>query len=388
MRVVQSTWGKFHSFDLARQLARRGILEAIFTTYPWFKLKNEGLAREKVYCRWWLHSVFLGLSRYRLGLGPLKDWWIRAMVDDYTRWLVRNLPPCDVFIALSGSGLAAGRKIQQRGGKYICDRGSTHIRFSDDILRQEFERWGMEYFGSDPRLVEVEEKEYTAADLITVPSRFAARSFTQMGVPTSKLRCVPYGVDLRRFKKEGDPPTGKFHVLFVGQISFRKGVPYLLEGFQKLRHPQKRLTLIGTMRPEMKLWLAGNSFENVTFLGSLPQSELSRYMSTSHVLVLPSIEEGLALVQAQALACGCPLVSSTNTGGEDLFTNGHEGFIVPVRDSKAIADRLEELAQNPELRQRMSEAALRCVTGLGGWDEYGHRMETIIRELAEDHAAN
>jgi alpha-maltose-1-phosphate synthase len=388
MRVVQSTWGKFHSFDLARQLARRGMLEAIFTTYPWFKLKNEGLAKEKVHCRWLLHSFWLGLSRYHLGLGSLEKWWLRTMVDDYTRCLVKNLPPCDVLIALSGSGLAAGRLIQQRGGKYICDRGSTHIRFGDNIVREEFERWGSEYAGTDPRLIEVEEKEYIAADFVTVPSRFAARSFVEMGIPAAKLRCIPYGVDLSRFKKDGDPPNNQFQVLFVGQVSFRKGVPYLLEAFQKLRYPQKKLTLIGAMRPEMKRWLAGKSFENVEFFGSLPQADLSRHMSISHVLVLPSIEEGLALVQGQALACGCPLISSTNTGGEDFFTNGREGFIVPIRDPKAITDRLEELVQNPDLRQRMSEAALRRVVNLGGWDDYGSRMETIIRELVEGSAAD
>ena len=73
-------------------------------------------------------------------------------------------------------------------------------------------------------------------------------------------------------------------------------------------------------------------------LGSIPQPELAALMSRSHVLALPSIEEGLALVQAQAMACGCPVVCSTNTGGEDLFTDGVEGFIVPIRDPIALAD--------------------------------------------------
>ena len=67
-------------------------------------------------------------------------------------------------------------------------------------------------------------------------------------------------------------------------------------------------------------------------------------MSSSHVLVLPSVEEGLALVQAQAMACGCPLISSTNTGGEDLFSDGVEGFLVPIRSPEAIAERLQQLA--------------------------------------------
>ena len=68
----------------------------------------------------------------------------------------------------------------------------------------------------------------------------------------------------------------------------------------------------------------------------MPQDRLAAIMSSSHVMILPSIEEGLALVQAQAMACGCPLISSTNTGGEDLFSDGVEGFVVPIRSPEAI----------------------------------------------------
>ena len=55
------------------------------------------------------------------------------------------------------------------------------------------------------------------------------------------------------------------------------------------------------------------------------------------------MEEGLALVQAQALACGCPVIGTWNTGAADLFSDGVEGFIVPPRDPKAIAERLRQL---------------------------------------------
>jgi glycosyltransferase involved in cell wall biosynthesis len=104
-------------------------------------------------------------------------------------------------------------------------------------------------------------------------------------------------------------------------------------------------------------------------------------MSRSHVLALPSIEEGLALVQAQAMACGCPVVCSTNTGGEDLFTDGVEGFIVPIRDPLTLAERLQRLADDPALQRSMREAALRRVRSLGGWKEYGDLWESLLKSL-------
>ena len=104
-------------------------------------------------------------------------------------------------------------------------------------------------------------------------------------------------------------------------------------------------------------------------------------MSTSHVLVLPSIEEGLALVQAQAMACGCPVICTTNTGGEDLFTDGTEGFILPIRDVATLTERMQELADDPARQEIMRAAALRRVQSIGGWTQYGDRWEELLQRL-------
>jgi glycosyltransferase involved in cell wall biosynthesis len=126
--------------------------------------------------------------------------------------------------------------------------------------------------------------------------------------------------------------------------------------------------------------------DGVEMIGSVPQAELAAMMSRSHALVLPSIEEGLALVQAQALACGCPVICSTNTGGEDLLSDGVEGFIVPIRDPGAVAERMQRLADDPELQGRMRAAALERVRLIGGWREYGDRWERLLRELTRSAA--
>jgi starch synthase len=103
-------------------------------------------------------------------------------------------------------------------------------------------------------------------------------------------------------------------------------------------------------------------------------------------MVLPSIEEGLALVQGQALACGCPVLCSTNTGGEDLFTDGMEGFIVPIRDPQALTDRMQQLADDRDLQVRMSEAALQRVRSIGGWTDYGDQWEALLKNMVLSEA--
>jgi glycosyltransferase involved in cell wall biosynthesis len=202
-----------------------------------------------------------------------------------------------------------------------------------------------------------------------------------MGVAAEKVHVIPYGVRLDRFAPFGNPPADSFDLLFAGGVSLRKGVPYLLEAFARLRHPRKRLTVVGAIATEMRELLGRLPKENVRFTGSVPQHELARIMASSHALVLPSVEEGLALVQGQAMASGSPVIATVATGAEDLFKDGVEGFIVADRDVSALADRMQQLADDPALQRSMRAAALARVSRLGGWDDYGDRWETLLREL-------
>ncbi len=402
MRIVQAVFGVFHHFELARQLDRRGHLERIYSTWPWQRLKREGLPHAKVETFPWLHTAELALYRSRLDWTWATDQlgYLNALAFD--EWLDRRIPASasrrpdalphaqpdtqpDALIAISGAALKAGRHLQQNGGLFLCDRGSSHQRYQEQIVSDEYRRWGVAAAVSDLRDTLREEAIYEAADAITVPSRFAARSFVELGIPAAKLHVIPYGVRLESFQPVSAPPdlaqNGRFEVLFVGQVSLRKGVPYLLEAFAKLQHPNKRLRVVGALQPSFAEVLSRLPQQQVEFLGSVPQAELPAILSSSHVLVLPSIEEGLALVQGQALACGCPVLCSTNSGGEDLITDGVEGWVVPIRDADAICDRLERLAGDPALQATMRQSALARVQTIGGWDAYGDQWESLLTRL-------
>ncbi len=399
MQIVQTVFGVFHHFELAHELDRRGHLRRVYSSWPWARLKREGLPHEKVETFPWLHVPEYLASRAPVDLTWLSDPLGYANALAFDRWterrVLRELKPAAAHqksthvIGISGSSLRTGALVQRSGGVFICDRGSTHQRFQEQILADEFRRWGVHTPPSDPRDTRREEAIYQQADAITVPSTMAARSFVEMGVPAEKLHVIPYGVRLESFHPTAEPPApDTFDVLFAGAVGLRKGVPYLLEAFAKLQHPRKRLRLVGAVQQDIRSTLPRLPMENVELLGSLPQPELARLMSQSHVLVLPSIEEGLALVQAQAMACGCPVLCSTNTGGEDLFTDNVEGFIVPIRDPAALADRMQRLADNPDLQRSMRAAALQRVHTIGGWTEYGDRWERLLDHLVGSKQAH
>ncbi len=384
MKAVLTTLGKFHSFDLARQLHAKNALAWICSGYPRFKLKDEGLPEALVRTFPYLHATYMAAGwRDRFGLAFLRqwEWWDRVSIDTHVARMLR--PEADLFVGLSGCGLASGRAAHRRGMRYVCDRGSTHIRHQNDVLAAEHARWGLPFAGIDPRIIEREEAEYAEADAITVPSSHVRQTFLTRGVPASKVRVLSYGVDLRRFHPVGEPSAGGFDLLFVGGASLRKGIPYLLQAYQRLDHPRKTLTIAGIAETAVveRMRALGLLQADVRFLGHVPQPELKALMSASHALVLPSLEEGLAMVMAQALACGCPVIATPDSGAADLYSDGIEGYIVPPRNADALADRLQHLADDPSRHAPLRAAALRRVQSIGGWSTYGARALQLYEEL-------
>jgi len=368
MKVCVGSPGRFHAFDLAKQLAHAGVLQRLYTGYPRWKV--DGLSPERVSTLPWLTVAARGAGR--LGFHSIQRSLNWPLIRTFDSWLSRRIEPCDVFHCLSGFGVASHRVAKTRyGALTVCDRGSSHIRFQDDILREEHSSFGIPYRPIDPRVAERELTEYEECDVIFVPSRFAQRSFIDRGVAEEKLHVVSYGVDLGMFR-----PVQKnenvFRVLYVGELSVRKGIHYLLEAVSRFSEKEVEVWLIGAVSPEARTLLARYE-DRFHHFAVIPRAELYRYYSQGSVFVLASIEEGLALVQAQAMACGLPVIATTNTGAEDLFSDGIEGFIVPIRDPDAIAERIARLLRRPDRRETMAQAALKRVSTLGGWEAYGRR---------------
>lgn len=384
MKAVLTTLGKFHSFDLARQLHARGALAGIHSGYPRFKLKNEGLPESLVHTFPYVHAAYMASKwRDRFGIGFLRQWeWLDRISLD--RHVASRLPAeADVFVGLSGCGLATGLAAKKRGMRFVCDRGSTHIRHQNEVLQEEHERWGIAFAGVDPRIVEREEAEYAAADAVTVPSTFVRNTFLARGVPESRVKLLSYGVDLQRFHPVAPPDEDRFDLLFVGGVNLRKGVPYLLKAYHAIQHPRKSLTIAGIAEEPVlhKLRELGLMTDEVKLLGHVPQPELKALMSRSHALALPSLEEGLAMVMAQAMASGCPVVATPNAGAENLFSEGVEGFIVPARDTDLLTARLQAIADDFALQRRLSAASLERVRSIGGWSTYGDNAVKLYTEL-------
>jgi hypothetical protein len=369
--------GRFHAFDLARELDRRGRLAGLFTSYPQSTLARFGLDPRCARTLPWVEVGARALRRTSPRRAAALEPWFATQFD---RWVALSLnEDAEAFIGWSGMCMASLRRARDLGLTTFVERGSAHIEAQSALLTEEFALQGGRPVLPHPNTITREIAEYELADHIVVPSQFALRTFVERGVPCEKLLVNPYGVDLSAFAPPAAPaPAPGFRVLFCGRASVQKGFVYLLEAFERFGPRDAELWIQGAVEDDVRELAQRTTDVRVRFLGHRPQAELPTVYREAHVLVLPSIQDGYGLVVPQAMASGLPCIVSANTGTADLVRHGVDGFIVPIRSSAAILAHLEELYADRERLAAFGRAARERVETGHGWADYGRRAAELV----------
>ena len=243
-------------------------------------------------------------------------------------------------------------------------------------LRPEFAAALPDFFGDRDAHRAQLDREIDLADEILVGSSFVRNTFVSEGIDRDRIRVVPYGVDLARFSPRASPrPAGSaFRALFVGQIGERKGVSYLLDAFRAFRGSGTELHLVGDFVAGDEVYRRDRDLFMHT--ANVPQARLPQLMREADVFVFPTLVEGLGMVVIEAMACGLPVIV-TPAGPDEVVRDGVDGFVVPIRDSAAITDRLTRLRDDPQLRLRMGTAALQRAAEWT-WTRYARDAADIV----------
>lgn len=373
-KVLISVLGRFHAFDLAKQLNQNELLYKINTSFPKFKVQEWDISANKIHSNLYIEFI----RRYSPNRLKKKavDWAFRAQAISNKK-LLKN---ADIFIGWSGSSLEALQEAKKLGKLTILERGSSHYNYQMKILKDEYALYGKN-FKPNQITWQRELQEYELADYISIPSTFVKNTFIEYGISEEKLLVNPYGVDLSHFKKI-EKKDQIFRIITSGNLSIQKGTKYLLEAFDQLNLDNAEIWHLGSINDDMKEWLSLYKNPNVYFLGHKPQNELYQYYSQGSVFVLMSVQEGLAMVQPQAMACGLPLIISTNTGGSDLISEqGKEGYVIPIRDVEKLKEVLLDLYNNPKKLAKMSQDTQKRVEKGFTWDDYGDRYVKYLNQI-------
>jgi alpha-maltose-1-phosphate synthase len=372
-RVTVVSGGKFHAYHLARAAERAGVLERFVTTI--FDAAETGIPREKVVEIAAPAWAARALRRLTPGGRPDFAYWIGDNWFDLaaSRWA----GGADVYHAFNHHALFGLRAAHRAGAVTLVERSSAHPRVQQALLAEESARFGLSLPRVSERVVEKHLREYEEADWIMVPSTFVHRTMVESGVPDGKLRLLPLGVDADRFAP-GPKRDDVFRVLFVGAISLQKGIPHLLEGFRRAGLPprESELLLVGEPTAEARAFLP--RYEGLYRLEKfVPQGRLPDVYRQASVFVLPSIQDGFGMVAYEAAACGLPVIVSENVGAE--IRDGEDGFVVPIRDPDAIADRLVRLRDEDARRRMGASARSRALSAT--WERYGERLARHYAEV-------
>jgi starch synthase len=371
LKVAIATVGRFWVLDLARELATLGHQVAFWSSVTRNVAASFGLPADSH--RSLLPRLLPLLAMRRLGGSFLSPFANQQVIVRTDRLIARRLEPCDVFIGMSGVAVESAQVARARyGAKVFIERGSRHVSSQKAIL-DDLRSRGMAGETVPSWVVERELAGYALADRIVVPSLHVEQSFLDLGVPAGKLFRNPYGVDLSMFAPVAVPRGGPPTLLFVGAWSYRKGVDVLVAAWRQL--DGVRLLHVGAVVDAPLPDAPG-----FTHVDAVPQSRLRDYYAQAHVFVMPSREEGLALVQAQALACGLPLVCTDRTGGEDLqrmLDDPAWVSVVPCDDARALAAAIR--AMLPKALDSNRDRVLGPARQQLGWAAYGARY---AQELA------
>jgi glycosyltransferase involved in cell wall biosynthesis len=382
MKVNIALWGRFHGFNLAQQLQKRESLNYLITTYPTFKAVEFGVNARAVKSLLYLEVLSRSWSRLPSklkGERNLQLFWLEWFDRDVTKHLKEGF---DVFVGWSGACFWSMQKAKEMGAITVIERGSSHMAYQTKILLEEYDRWGLKFSATHPGVYQREIQSYAECDRIAVPSLFVKQTFIEQGVPENKLIHVPYGTSLTEFypvAKEDDV----FRVIHCGAINLRKGVQYLLQAFHELKLLKAELWLVGTIEVEILPFLKKYHSDRVILMGKQPQNHLRWFYSQCSVFCIASIEEGLAMVQAQAMACGLPVIHTINTGGEDIIRNGVDGFSIPIRNVEAIKEKILFLFENPDQRLEISKNSLKRAQASLSWDNYGEKIVNAYSNIRE-----
>lgn len=288
--------------------------------------------------------------------------------------------------AYEDGAAATFQKAKQQGLLCLYDLPIVFYRTSRDIQLEEAELFP-ELAPALPGIqepiwkLERKKQEIQLADHIFVPSSFVQNSLLDAGVKPEKISVIPFGAPIDYFQPQ-PKKDNIFRALFVGRLTPRKGTHYLLQAWRELQLPTSELLLVGINEFPQE-WF--NQYtDTIRYLKSVPHASLNQYYSAANVLVFPSLVEGLALVQLEAMACGIPLITTPNAGGSDIVTDGVEGFIIPIRDVEVLKEKLEWCYQHPQELAEMGIAARRKAEQFT-WNLYRQKLATSVRAVLINH---
>lgn len=313
----------------------------------------------------------------RLRSYALHDWIV-------ARRLEKLAGEIDIVHAWPLGALETLRTARRMGIPTVLERPNAHTRFAYEVVQKECDRIGVPLprgheHAYNNAVLEREEVEYQLADKLLCPSDFVAQTFMDRGFPRDKLARHSYGFDEKRFFPKWTRKSSRgLTVLFAGVCAVRKGLHFALEAWLKSPiHHYGTFLVAGGFIPGYAERLAQMiSHPSVRLLGH--RNDIPDLMRQSDVLVLPTIEEGSALVTSEARGSGCVLVVSDASGAS--CRHMENALVHRAGDVETLTQHLSMLHEDRVLLERLRTASLKSAHEIT-WAAAGVTLADVYRNV-------
>lgn len=271
-------------------------------------------------------------------------------------------PPSTIFFAYDTGALETFEWLRERGITCVLDQMDPN-RIEVNLMREEEKRWPGWVIGATEVPEEYfrrREQEWALADRVVVNSEFCQRALIRQGVPTEKLVVIPlcYETEAVSQTVEGAPKISRLRplkVLFLGQVVLRKGIQYLIEAAKLLRDEPVHFDVVGPIGISDDAVKSAPS--NMTFHGRTSRDQTGAWYQQGDIFVLPTLSDGFAVTQIEAMAHGLPVISTPNCG--EIVTDATDGFIVPAGQVEMLVKAIGRYLAEPYLLSAHRAAAIK-----------------------------
>jgi len=273
----------------------------------------------------------------------------------------------------------------------VLERPNAHTGFAMEVVQKECDRLGVELppdheHAYNAAKLHKEEEEYELADRLICPSDFVLKTFLDRGFAKERLARHRYGFDEKIYYPGSEPRDSKrsLTMIFVGVCAVRKGVHYALEAWLKSPASKNGTFLIaGEFLPAYREKLAAMlAHPSVKVLGH--RNDVAELMRKSDIFVLPTIEEGSALVTSEARGSGCVLLVSEASGA--VCRHMENALVHRVGDVEALTQHITLLDEDRTLLEKLRTASLESIAEIT-WTAAGVRLLDVYRETITSHRA-
>ena len=215
--------------------------------------------------------------------------------------------------------------------------------------------------------------------------------YTQLGIPRSKIRYLPNGVDTRLFRPDGEKDSNL--ILFVGRVTFDKGLHVLLDSLRKVKR-RVHLVIIGPSSwdtayfKDIQQRIADENrkgLHKITYLGALEKTAVAKWLRKASIFVSPSFREAFGMTILEALSSGSAAIATDVGGVADVIRHGQNGLLIPPNNAMQLAESIEHLLDDEDTRNRLAQTGRKSVLWNFSQEVIVNRLVGIYKEITRQN---